>query len=165
MICQSCQQAVATVHLTEIEQGKKREVHLCDACAHKKGMVSPFGLGSLIPDLAGAEEQATPADPTRGEDARCPKCGITYREFRSEGRLGCGHDYDGFREGLVPLLERIHGATQHVGKVPARMGKSMDRERDLIDMRRKLQEAIQTEQYELAAQLRDQIREVEEASG
>ncbi len=164
MICQNCQQSVATVHLTEIEQGKKREVHLCDTCAHKKGMVSPFGLGSLIPDLAGAEEQAAPEDPGRSEDARCPQCGITYREFRSEGRLGCGHDYDGFRDGLVPLLERIHGATQHVGKVPARMGRSMDRERDLIDMRRKLQEAIQTEQYELAAQLRDRIREIEEAA-
>jgi protein arginine kinase activator len=161
MICQSCKKAVATVHLTEIEQGQKREVHLCDACAQKKGMGSPFNLGNLVSELAGAAKASEPAVGPESPETVCEECGMTYPEFRTGGRLGCSHDYDAFREGLVPLLERIHGATQHVGKVPTRMGSSMAREKELIELRRELQKAIQREEYERAAKLRDRIRTLE----
>ena len=162
MRCQNCKKAVATVHLTEIEHGKKTEIHLCDACAQKKGMMSSFSFGSLVSELTGAPGPEPEAREAGGiEDVRCEHCGLSYREFRSAGRLGCGHDYDAFREGLVPLLERIHGATQHVGKVPSRMGASMAREKELIELRRELQKAIQREEYEQAADLRDRIHALE----
>jgi protein arginine kinase activator len=165
MICQSCKKAVATVHLTEINEGEKNEVHLCDACAHKKGMMSSFSLSNLVSELAGgpATGPSAPEGVDPVESASCEQCGMSYREFRSGGRLGCSHDYDAFRAGLGPLLERIHGATQHVGKVPASMGDAMVREKELIDLRRELQKVIQSEEYERAAELRDRIRQLEES--
>jgi protein arginine kinase activator len=166
MICQKCKKAVATNHLTEIEQGQKREIHLCDACAQKEGMIAPFSIGQMISDISGVtESDLAPSEGTGIENVVCEQCGISYREFRTAGRLGCGHDYDAFREGLVPLLERLHGATQHVGKVPSQMGASMAREKELIDLRRELQGVIQSEDYERAAELRDRIRTLEDAIG
>ncbi len=167
MICQSCEKVAATFHLTEIVSGEKKEVHLCDACAQSQG-ITPFSVGSLLAELAGAaggaidEESGSPVD-----RMSCPHCGLDYDDFRSRGRLGCAHDYEAFRAALVPLLENIHGATQHVGKVPTRLGAEMVVEKELIDLRRELQKAIQHEEYERAATLRDKIRTVEKtlASG
>jgi protein arginine kinase activator len=166
MICQKCKKAVATNHLTEIEQGKKREIHLCDACAQKEGMIAPFSIGQMLSDMSGVTEQDLASPEGSGaENVHCEQCGISYREFRTAGRLGCPHDYDAFREGLVPLLERLHGATQHVGKVPSQMGASMAREKELIELRRELQSVIHREDYERAAELRDRIRELEDETG
>jgi protein arginine kinase activator len=94
----------------------------------------------------------------------CPACGIKYMEFRAEGRLGCPHDYDAFRTGLQPLLERIHhGAQRHVGKAPRRNRPSADSAAELIDLRRRLSEAVAAEKYEEAARLRDLLRQKEAA--
>src|SRR5215470_9828654 len=106
MKCQSCS-SEATVHLTDIEQGHKKELHLCQACAEQQQLIKhqeidlPVFLQSLINHHLG---QLT------DELSRltCPACGIKYMEFRAEGRLGCPHDYVVFRSGLAPLLQRIH---------------------------------------------------------
>ncbi len=109
-ICQSCKKKEAKVHLTEIVNGKKREVHLCLSCAAKQG-VQPMDPQAILSSLA---------EPTRdaegGEiDNPCPRCGLTLAEFKRRGRLGCGECYRTFREALLPLLERIHGNAQHLG--------------------------------------------------
>ena len=88
----------------------------------------------------------------------CPACGLKYGEFRSDGRLGCPHDYEVFRAGLAPLLKRIHRAGQHVGKSPRRDRQATQRHQELIGLRRQLREAVDEERYERAAQLRDLIR-------
>jgi protein arginine kinase activator len=93
----------------------------------------------------------------------CPDCGITYAEFRNGGRLGCPHDYDVFAEPLREVLEKVHGATEHLGKLPHRAGSDMTSQRELMQLRRQLQEAVETEQYEEAARLRDLIRHKESA--
>jgi protein arginine kinase activator len=95
-------------------------------------------------------------------ELRCPRCGLSYSEFRQRGRLGCSDDYKLFREGLSQLLERIHGSTQHLGKIPSRAGANLKRERELIELKRELTRVIQREEYERAAQVRDQIRRMEE---
>jgi len=164
MICQTCEKVAATFHLTEIVEGEKKEVHLCEACAKSQG-ITPFSVGSLLAELAGSaigpEGMTAPSEPA--DRLSCPHCGLDYEDFRARGRLGCPHDYEAFRPALVPLLEKIHGATQHIGKVPSRLGKEMAVEKKLIDLRRELQKAIQHEEYERAAKLRDDLHRLEEA--
>ena len=102
--------------------------------------------------------------PQAAELARlaCPACGIKYVEFRSQGRLGCPHDYAVFRSALVPLLERIHRAARHVGKSPRRTT-NPSRQKELVELRSRLQAAVASEAYEEAARLRDLLREREAA--
>jgi protein arginine kinase activator len=91
----------------------------------------------------------------------CPDCGITYAEFRNQGRLGCPHDYEVFAEPLAEVLEKVHGATEHLGKLPHRAGADLTEQRQLMQLRRQLQEAVENEKYEEAARLRDLIKNKE----
>ncbi|HVW02372.1 MAG TPA: UvrB/UvrC motif-containing protein [Planctomycetaceae bacterium] len=91
----------------------------------------------------------------------CPNCGITFREFRSQGRLGCPHDYIAFQDELLPLLENIHGETQHCGKFPKRAPDDSRKQYKLIKLRNDLRQAVAEESYERAAQLRDEIQGLE----
>lgn len=156
-LCQSCQKNPATIHLTEIVKGKKREAHYCEECAQKEG-IDTSTPQSLLSSLA------DPAKQVGGEEREvtCPRCGLKYSEFRRRGRLGCGDCYRAFREGLTPLLERIHGNVQHVGRIPQQAGEHLKAERELIELKRELTRAVQREEYERAAELRDRIRQIEE---
>ena len=91
----------------------------------------------------------------------CPKCGITFYEFRNQGRLGCPHDYEYFERELTPLIMNIHGEAKHVGKRPQRAA-GQEGGTELIRLRREMDEAIKKEDYELASKLRDQIRGLEQ---
>jgi len=93
----------------------------------------------------------------------CPHCGIKFVEFRNSGRLGCPHDYQEFREELTPLLENIHGETRHCGKTPRRLPQNKQTQSELVQLRGRLKQAINKEDYEEAARLRDQIRTLEES--
>jgi len=117
MKCQFCANP-ATVHLTRLVKKQKLEVHLCQACAEKhQSPASDVSLSSILESLIGQH-----VSPVAEELGRliCPTCGIKYMEFRADGRLGCPADYEVFRAGLVPILQRIHRATRHIGKVPRR---------------------------------------------
>ena len=92
---------------------------------------------------------------------KCPACAFTYNDFKKVGRLGCGECYDAFKKQLTPLLKRIHSADRHVGKVPLTAGKTVKDTRNLQDLRIKMEKAIQFEEFEEAARLRDQIKELE----
>jgi protein arginine kinase activator len=91
----------------------------------------------------------------------CPNCGITFREFRSQGRLGCPHDYIAFAKELKPLLENIHNETQHTGKFPKRAPHASQLQYKLIKLRSELRSAIDEEEYETAARIRDEIQSLE----
>lgn len=155
--CESCGKNAATVHLTEIIDGAKREVHYCEECAQKEG-IGPLTPQSLFSHLMGSSAESSSEE----SGLTCPKCGLTYSEFRQRGRLGCGEDYGLFKAGIVPLLEKIHGSTQHLGKIPVRAGDNLKAEREIVELRRDLTRAIQREEYEKAAELRDRIRNIEE---
>ncbi len=158
-LCQSCHKNTATVHLTEIIDGEKHEVHYCEACAQSAG-VHPLSPKSFFPNLIGPAACGSEEEP----DIQCPECGLTYAEFRRRGRLGCAEDYRLFSNGLVELLERIHGSSQHIGKIPESEGDHLKLEREIIELKRELTRAIHVEEYEQAAQIRDRIREIEETS-
>jgi protein arginine kinase activator len=164
MKCQLCDNP-ATVHLTDLVEGKKKALHLCQSCAEAQQLVKndelnlPAILQTLIGQHLGQQTDALAR-------LACPQCGIRYMEFRAQGRLGCPHDYAVFRAGLEPLLRRIHRADRHVGKSPRRQV-DQARHAELLDLRRRLQEAVQSEAFEEAARLRDllRIKEATDESG
>ena len=160
MICQFCKKNVATVHLTEFTNGEKQEVHLCEECARKKGLSvkTNFSLQDLLSSLMAQKKENFPEEVLK---LACPSCGLTFAQFRDSGRFGCPQDYQVFMKGLIPLLERIHGSSKHFGKVPEKIDSDTAKERALLDLRNQLEDSIQHEEYERAAQLRDRIYAIE----
>jgi protein arginine kinase activator len=158
MKCQSCD-SPATVHLTDIVSGKKKELHLCQECAEKQKLLShqELNLPAILQSLIGHHVGGLSDELAR---LTCPVCGIKYMEFRAEGRLGCPHDYTVFRTGLQPLLLRIHRAERHVGKSPARLPQRQALQGEM-ELRRQLRAAVDEERFEEAARLRDLIRQGE----
>jgi len=159
--CQSCS-SPATVHLTDIVNGHKKETHLCEACARQQQILKDQELNlSVILQTVIAPHLGQPAD----EVGRltCPVCGIKYMEFKAEGRLGCPHDYTVFHVALRPLLERIHRSARHVGKTPRHTGGDLARQAEIVELRRQLRTAVEAEAYEEAARLRDLLRQKEAA--
>lgn len=159
-VCQLCNKNPATVHLTDIQNNVKREVHMCEQCAAKKGFA--IGQSISLPDLAPAGSAVDRVIEGAQNDLACDVCGITWSEFRARGRFGCAHDYDVFRERLNPLLQDIHArAERHVGKSPRSGGEQGRLQRELMDCRRRLRDAVEREEYEAAAKLRDELRTLE----
>lgn len=164
MLCEICKKNQAKIHVTQIKDGKKISVHLCQECAHEKGVAGPtisthFSVADLLAGLLkGHEEQAGVSDVQR----TCLECGLSYNSFKESGRFGCSHCYETFKEELQPLLQKIQKGTRHTGKIPQRCGEEVLVERNIADLRRELQEAVSDENFERAARLRDQIRELED---
>ena len=159
MKCQFCSNP-ATVHLTDIVEGQKKELHLCHGCAESKQLLKQqeLNLPAILQTLIGQHVGARTDELAR---LTCPACGIKYMEFRAQGRLGCPHDYHVFRNGLEPLMSRLHRSARHVGKMPRRGTPDPVRQAETMELRRQLQAAIQDERYEEAARLRDLLRENE----
>ena len=162
MKCDNCNKT-ATVHLTEIKGGKKIEKHLCEQCAaQNEGLPvkSHMPINELLTNFVMAHSGMQ-----KEQALTCEHCGVTWTEFRQNGLLGCAHDYTVFERELTPLLKRAHeDQTHHVGKVPTRRGGTgvpVKRQVDLTKLRRELQKAVEAEDYERAAKLRDQIRQAE----
>lgn len=163
MVCDICGKNEATVHLTEIVNDKVTKLHLCENCAREKGaeMEEHFGLNDL---LAGLADLGANIEPEIIESIKCPSCGFTYRDFTKMGRLGCGQCYEAFKAQLAPLLKRIHGSDRHAGKVPLMVGKTVRDAKTLQALKARMEKAIQTEDFEEAARLRDSIKELEKKS-
>ncbi len=161
MKCQVCGQS-ATVHLTEIVSGKKREKHFCQECAEQQEVLKQQEL-NLNAILQSVIEQHVGGQADELSRLTCPTCGIKYMEFKAAGRFGCPHDYQVFREPLLPLLERIHRGTKHVGKIPVNALKHAAAQTELRELRQQLRSAVEREAYEDAARLRDLIRIKEDA--
>jgi len=160
MNCDICGKKEATVHLTEIVNDQVSKLNLCEDCAREKGaqMEEHFGLSEL---LAGLTDMGSTVEPETAISIKCSNCGMTYQNFRKLGRFGCSECYEAFKKELAPLLKRIHGSDRHVGKVPLKGGNTIKDTRTMQDMKMQLEKAIQTEEFEEAAKLRDKIKELE----
>ena len=168
MKCQRCDRQ-ATFHITDLIDGKPNELHLCEECAQSFLSPTEEETADVMPAMAGLLAQhlavgETADDLARLDQRTCPVCGISFLEFRKQGRLGCPHDYVYFAEELEPLLMNIHDQVHHIGKVPKRCPQGADQQTQLIRLRREMKDAIATENYELASELRDQIREISTSS-
>lgn len=156
--CQQCGQP-SSVHLCHPMSGQEPfELHLCKECAEQQHLLvgKELQISAIVQIMVNKFGGETAEKLSR---LTCPACGIHYTEFRTQGRLGCPHDYEAFRTGLVPLLERIHRKTVHVGKRPRQRPRATPAE--VLELRKQLAAAIQLESYERAAELRDLIRQKE----
>lgn len=156
---ESCENE-ATVHLTEIREGKKHEMHLCERCAAERGLPGKthFSISDLLAGIASQAQKQT----RRGKEVACPVCTTTLSQFQSSGRFGCPDCYTTFKDDVQGLVEKIHDASQHVGKVPRRVGSDISLQKDIRQLQIDLKKAIRREDYEKAAALRDQIKQVED---
>ena len=156
----------ATFHITDLIDGKPKELHLCEECAHTYLSPSEEEAADVVPSMAGLLAQhlavgETAEDLARLDQKACPVCGITFLEFRKQGRLGCPHDYVGFQKELELLLLNIHDQTHHIGKVPKRCPSGAELQTQLIRLRREMKDAVSAENYERASELRDEIKDIE----
>ncbi|CCX37469.1 uvrB/UvrC domain protein [Clostridium sp. CAG:1013] len=168
MLCQACGKKTATTHIKTVINGKLTEYHLCSECAQQKGygdLFSNWGMdfGNLLGGFIGNGFTSVKA-------ARCPTCGASFDEITQSGKIGCADCYKTFREQLLPVIQRIHGTSRHKGKVPGGSALRVTgghhqmmpvKESPLDEKKRLLKQAIEKQDFETAAVLRDEIKEME----
>jgi protein arginine kinase activator len=155
-LCDNCHKNPPEHLVTDVDkEGRKVEVRLCVQCARDRGLLASEekakSVASLVEELKNRVE----------DDDRtlvCPQCRLSYADFKKTLRLGCEECYTAFSERLTPILKRIHNATRHAGHVPP-AGRDATRDFELQRLRRELRKAIQDEDYERAASVRDRIRD------
>jgi protein arginine kinase activator len=188
MICQNCLKNVATVHVTEIVQPELgpaieialeqpgqpakaadsssksvQEQHLCEVCAQSMDLPHMPASKKTVADIWKLLQLSAQQTRKKGGQT-CPSCGMTLDEFRKKGRLGCAKDYEVFGAHIGDLLERVHGARTHVGRIPGTSEADLERQKRLTDLRSQLDTAIREEAYESAARLRDELKTLEGGS-
>jgi protein arginine kinase activator len=164
--CTVCKKALATIHILELEDGEVvQQKNLCGSCAENSGEVQPKTTTMKITtqaleDLIGSLKGEGAGGPEVGPS--CPGCSMTMAEFRTRGRLGCPRCYETFHKSLLPLLERVHDATSHRGRFPTQTPGQQSQPNTMQRLRNRLDEAVKAEDYERAANLRDEIQRLEQ---
>ncbi|HEV2670033.1 MAG TPA: UvrB/UvrC motif-containing protein [Gemmatimonadales bacterium] len=171
MLCDNCKERDAIINLTQVEHDSKVTLHLCEQCAQLKGVetggaVLKSPLGNFLGALGKGGGTAGALVATGADGVRCPACSSTLRDFRDSGRLGCDQCYITFDAHLRDLLRRLHGSSQHVGErydAPGDLkgGGAADPRSRLLELKAQLRRAVEGENFELAAELRDRIRVLE----
>jgi len=175
MLCQVCKKNAASVFLKVAVNNKMTEMHLCERCAAGKGAsfagfdVEPFNISGMTGNLSGYFKEFLPREK---RTLHCRSCGLAYHEFKEAGFLGCPECYSSFEPQLTELLTRIHGNCGHTGKNcgasivhPVVNGASPAARRSVSELKAALKKAVETEDFESAARLRDRIRELGENHG
>lgn len=169
MKCDYCD-SKSTVFLTQLAEGQMKKVCLCDSCAEERGVTDPTGfsladmLSGNFQKQVGDNDQALVQrkENVAGDAKVCPECGFTFEDLQKVRRFGCGNCYKVFSDELAPMLRGMHKGASHVGKVPEGLMEVHFRQQKLDELRLKLEKAIASESYEEAADLRDEIRSLDE---
>lgn len=163
MQCEICQKYDATIHLTEIVEGVRTEMHLCEHCAQNQGVVikSQMPINELLGSLLASQSEKKLFG-SQEKDLACPHCGFTLEQYRKQGLLGCPYDYEVFEKALTPLIEKAHdGKKMHRGKIPSKIPEDTKKQIELLNLRQQLDSAVKNEDYETAAKLRDKINQIQ----
>ncbi|MFK7851578.1 MAG: UvrB/UvrC motif-containing protein [Akkermansiaceae bacterium] len=167
MKCDYCD-SKATVFLTQLAEGQMKKVCLCDACANERGVTDPTGfsladmlLGNFQKEI-GDSANSQNSENFSGDANACPQCGFTFEDFQKVRRFGCANCYKVFRKELTPTLKSMHKGSTHTGKIPEGLMESHLRLQKLEDLNTRLAEAIESESYEEAAKIRDEIHDLDE---
>jgi len=162
MLCEKCHQKQATVHMQQVVNGIKKEIHMCQDCSIQ--MDAPISIEALLNGLLGSfltvaadkqKQSAVHYEP-------CPSCGMTYDGFKSGGgKLGCAECYRVFSRELEAILKSVQASTKHEGKYPQKSGRALFQRREAVRLRELMRTAIEGENFEEAARLRDEIRILE----
>ena len=153
MLCESCHDKEATVHLTQVVDGSVEKIHLCEECASKSGfdLHGPVSISDIRVGRGGALDQP-------GAERSCPRCHLRRADFKKTGRLGCPVCYETFTAELMPLVKAMHRSEQHMGKVPSREDVRVRMSAEIASLQKELDDAVAAENYEEAAKLRDRIQ-------
>lgn len=169
MLCEFCKKNEATVHITKIINGVKQEFNLCEKCANENGefnfvpkidfFSSPFTFQNV---LSGMMDYIANSNNTAQHnlDVTCSNCNLNFEEFKRTGLVGCSNCYKNFGSTLIPIIKRVQGNLEHTGKIPKRVGKNLIHKKKLIELKNELQKCIDNEEYEKAAKIRDEIKEI-----
>ncbi|KYH35160.1 UvrB/uvrC motif protein [Clostridium tepidiprofundi DSM 19306] len=169
MICDRCHKNEANVHITKIVNGVKQELNLCEKCAKEIEGINmigdiefdtPFSLQNIINGIMDYVNYNKSSKDVNNYELVCRNCNTSYREFKKNGLLGCSECYKNFNEALIPVIKRVQGSIEHTGKVPKNSAKDIYNKRKIIKLKQELQKAIALEEYEKAAEIRDEIKEL-----
>lgn len=170
MVCQECNERPATFHFTKVVNGEKTEVHICDKCAQNNSSMfidssKGFSINNLLAGLLNMNSSVSDSKQDvfkKNEVLQCPGCEMTFQQFTKVGRFGCSECYRTFKDQINPILRRVHsGNTVHAGKIPERIGGSIHIRKRIELLKQNLKEQIQQEEFEKAAEIRDEIRSLE----
>lgn len=165
MLCQKCGKHEATTHIKQVINGEFTQMYLCSCCAEKYGYTDSFsGFGFDLSNFFGSFFSQPKYSLESKQTARCPKCGTSFREIVKSGKIGCADCYENFYDLLIPSIQRIHGKTQHNGKtidVIPHEKKEESVEEKIQKLKSRLQKSIEEQEFEVAAQLRDEIKALE----
>jgi len=171
MVCQDCKKRESQVHLTQIVNNEKTTLSLCKECAAARGFHSPlenapFPLAEILNGLASNMPQVPAGEPK--EQLTCSECGLTFDEFTRSGRFACGHCYRAFRSRVEPIMRKIHGASLHRGRSPVYDAVKETQSSAIVPVKEEerleseLRKAIEAEDFERAAELRDKLKTIRE---
>lgn len=170
MLCDNCKKNEATVHIKKLINGAKQEYSLCDGCANELkemnfadissiGLSNTFTVQDLLSGIIDYVNQSSQS--TTVNIPICKNCGMSYTEFKKTGLMGCSECYESFKASLIPIIKRVQGNIEHVGKIPKKSGEVILGKRQLLKLREDLNKAISLEEYEKAAEIRDEIRRIQ----
>ena len=166
MLCDKCKEKEATIHITKYVDGEKSEVYLCEQCAKETGHIDDNDVFSFKNLIAGIlNPNVEDYEGKSKEGLKCDNCGLTYEEFRREGRVGCPECYNTFEDKLRPLIKRIQGSEKHVGKIPKDKDKYLRVKRDIQELKEEMEKVVADENFERAAEIRDEIYALEQKIG
>ncbi len=169
--CERCNKYKANVHIVKVFDGIKKELNICEKCARELGefnlnsianVENTFSLNILGGLLEYFNNNGPQSSVIKINDSECPKCKTTYAEFKNSGFLGCDKCYDQFMKILDIFIKRVQNSSQHVGKIPFRCGEDMIARREMSSLKEELQKAINSEEYEKAAEIRDKIKNLKD---
>jgi protein arginine kinase activator len=161
MLCDNCGKHRAKIHYKEMKDDQVIEFHLCEECALEKGIEvpkthQPFSFSNIVAGMA---------EEVESDEEKCDSCGLSYRDFRERGRLGCSDCYQAFKAQMKPLLRRIHGSNVHIGKSPKTSQGVFEKRLEIEGLKTDLSKAIEEEDFERAADIRDRIKQLEQEQG
>lgn len=169
MICENCKQRPAKVTVTQIQNGEQVQRHYCEVCAknfhpfHLDFQQDPLSLHQLLSNWFGVPESKQMQQKPQPEAKTCSSCGWTFRQFLNQGKFGCAHCYESFHEQLPDVFKKLHnGNVKHVGKAPGTFGQTLQLKKQIEAIRTSMRTAIEIENFEEAARLRDEARSLEE---
>ena len=159
MLCENCKKNQATIHYQQIVNGEKIELNLCNECAIK--MQTGISFDSMFKGFLDSFINMGTNNYNSQNLLSCPTCKMTFEEFKHTGKVGCAKCYETFNKQFSPILKNIQGSTHHTGKIPKKAGSELSTKRQIANLREELKKAVELEEYEKAAKLRDKIKDLE----
>ena len=163
MLCQNCQKRVANIQVTQVINNDKHVIYICEQCAREDGKFitgSPLSVNDFFSGMMGFPVRPSVAE----QQLVCDKCGMSYEEFKKVGKLGCENCYQVYGDKLMPILKRLHGNLQYHGKLPEKVIETVKVSKEIDTLKDELNKAVKSEEYEMAAEIRDKIKALERNS-